>query len=46
MDYRYTQGIRIKAITAIIVMITAVVSVMATYLIQRFLRSKPPFLKS
>jgi len=34
MDNRYTQGIRIKAITVIIVMITAVVSVMATYLIQ------------
>ncbi|MEE9910804.1 MAG: response regulator [Deltaproteobacteria bacterium] len=33
MDFRYAQGIRIKAIAAIVIMITAVVSVMATYLI-------------
>lgn len=34
MEYRYTRGIRIKAIVTIVIMITAVVSVMATYLIH------------
>lgn len=34
MTYRYTRGIRIKAIVAIIILITAVVSIMATYLIH------------
>jgi two-component system, cell cycle sensor histidine kinase and response regulator CckA len=34
MAYRYFQGIRFKAVITIIIMITAFVSVMATYLIQ------------
>ncbi len=34
MDYRYTQGIKFKAVIAIVMMITLVVSVMATYLIH------------
>lgn len=34
MEYQRTRGIKIKAIAAIVIMITMVVSLMATYLIQ------------